>query len=85
MPDSTSPTGEPPREQIYRCGWCGLPTDQRGVPVAEDPDAYLAAHAGAKEELVHGECCPNGNEDEQERAASREMAMDAGDLNLEGW
>lgn len=77
MPDET--------EVIYRCGWCGYPTDQRGAPVPGDPAAYLEEHAGATEELVQGECCPRGNEEEQERAASREMAMDAGDLNLEGW
>lgn len=33
---------------------------------------------------TNGDCCPAGNQDEQERRVTREMAMDACDPSLEG-
>lgn len=46
---------------IFRCGWCGHPTDKHGNCIRE-PAKYLEENQGAKEILVNGECCPNGDE-----------------------
>lgn len=48
---------------LYRCGWCGHPTDKDGVPVhTDDPSAYVDSmeKSGAKTELLNGQCCPQG-------------------------
>lgn len=71
--------------KIYRCGWCGHPTDRDGEPIQQDPAGYLLAHQDATEELVQGECCPNGNESDREWVqVTREMAIDGGDRSMEG-
>jgi len=44
---------------IYRCGWCGLPTDKDGKPLEVNADEYLKLHDKAKTENTHGWCCQN--------------------------
>ena len=64
---------------LFRCGWCGHPTDKDGNPIhTDDPGAYVDSkmQAGAKEELLNGACCPNGNEDMN--PPTHDMLMDAG-------
>jgi len=69
----------------YRCGWCGHPTSSDGTPI---PYKTLRAHTvtdwdGA--EHLNGKCCPGGRYEERPvYQVTREMAMDAGDLSLEG-
>lgn len=59
------------RATIYRCGWCGTPVEADGSLLAVEkrrrwprPDQYLAAHADARVEHVHGFCCPDGGRDD---------------------
>ena len=88
----TMPDARPPAERtIYRCGWCGFPTDAKGdqlygVHTPAEADAYLAAHHGAAEQMTNGFCCPGGDQqgDRQRMQVTREMAIDAGDRSLEG-
>ena len=47
---------------IYRCGWCGMPTDKDGIPLeglqsAQECDKYLEDNAGAKVVLISGDWC----------------------------
>lgn len=52
---------------LYRCGWCGHPTDKDGVPIhTDDPGTYVQSMEtnGAKTELLNGLCCPQGSWDE---------------------
>jgi hypothetical protein len=48
---------------FYRCGWCGQPTDPKGVvlELVLIPDGSVGDWHNAK--LVNGECCPYGNEE----------------------
>lgn len=46
---------------IYRCGWCGYPTDKDGKLLKEDPDEYLERYKLSKVENTNGECCPHGD------------------------
>lgn len=50
---------------IYRCGWCGFPTDHKGkklpgVNSPEEADRYLKENENCEEILVNGDCCPDG-------------------------
>lgn len=71
----------------YRCGWCGQPTDETGVVLTMSQIGLASNRTdwdGAQP--VNGHCCPHGDQAEQERrdAITREMALDAGDPDLEG-
>lgn len=47
---------------FHRCGWCGQPTDPNGIVLELGliPDGSVEDWDNAK--MVHGECCPYGNE-----------------------
>lgn len=71
--------------KVYRCGWCGTPTNQNGTTlhgqafekVVRIIDTYGDGHT----EKTHGDCCRyEGNA----QKVTRDMAIDAGDLSLEG-
>lgn len=77
--------------KLYRCGWCGYPTDEEGHPL-KDENLKKATkiinnyELGIHQHLVNGWCCPNGNEPEDNRMVqiTRDMASDACDPSLEG-
>ena len=77
--------------KIYRCGWCGYPTDKEGEILRgeafEKAKNIINAYGGKQHtHLVNGECCPNGNYplEPNRIRVTRDMAIDAGDLSLEG-
>jgi len=53
---------------VYRCGWCGCPTDKDGEPLNPQGDAFKRAVRIIEETndattiKVDGQCCPNGDE-----------------------
>ncbi len=49
---------------IYRCGWCGHPTNKNGKPLKVDPEKYIEKHIGRKVINTQGYCC---QEEQQER------------------
>jgi len=72
--------------KIYRCGWCGAPTDENGrnlqggtfQRVVNIIEKYGDGHT----EKTSGDCCiPENN---LRNRVTRDMAIDAGDPNLEG-
>jgi hypothetical protein len=66
-PDAGERSAPPTGSVLYRCGWCGHPTDKDGVPShTDDPGAYVDAmeKSGAKTERLNGACCPQGDWDE---------------------
>ena len=66
--------------KCYRCGYCGRPTDEHGAAFIEQP-LDMAGYETA--EPTHGDCC--GHEQDREMVqVTREMAMDAQDMRLEG-
>jgi hypothetical protein len=75
--------------KIYRCGWCGYPTDKDGNTLHDEPfekakkiiDTY---GDGEHTHLVNGSCCPNGNYEPEYIRVTRDMALDAQDPSLEG-
>ncbi|MCP3681573.1 MAG: hypothetical protein GY861_02690 [bacterium] len=73
--------------KCYRCGWCGSVTDHRGVPYQHLWQIAIIDAVSNLEEAkqVHGECCRWEVEASRGQVVTREMAMDAGDLSLEGW
>ena len=47
-------------EGIYRCGCCGVPTDDKGLPLAMDPDEasdYIKKHKDYVNVSTSGHCC----------------------------
>lgn len=68
--------------KLYRCGWCGSPCNCYGNVLNyfnqadyENPNNII--------EQVPGDCCQH-KQDEQRMRVTRDMAIDAGDLSLEG-
>lgn len=53
--------------QIYRCGWCGCPTNKDGENFAFESEKFnettriIKEHGDAFTTLVNGQCCPNGH------------------------
>lgn len=66
---------------FYRCGYCGQPTDKYGEPL--DLEACKTWQED-KAELVHGNCCVHEQNQRQTIIVTRDMAIDAGDMSLEG-
>lgn len=68
-------------KKYYRCGWCGIPTDETGNPLSEkECDEWIEENA----ELVNGLCCANEQMEREHIIVTRDMAIDACDLSLEG-
>lgn len=61
---------------FYRCGWCGQ-------PLTIDECKQLTDEQLNSAELLNGDCCPPQQERET-IIVTRDMAIDAGDLSLEG-
>lgn len=66
---------------FYRCGYCGQPADKNGEPL--DLEACKTWQED-KAELVHGNCCVHEQNQRQTIIVTRDMAIDAGDMSLEG-
>ena len=66
---------------FYRCGYCGQPTDKDGEPL--DLEACKTWQED-KAELVHGNCCVHEQNQRQTIIVARDMAIDAGDMSVEG-
>ncbi len=66
---------------FYRCGCCGQPRDKDGEPL--DLEACKTWQED-KAELVHGNCCVHEQNQRQTIIVTRDMAIDAGDMSLEG-
>lgn len=77
--------------KLYRCGWCGCPTDENGNNL-KDENFKRAVNlienykADAHTHLVNGNCCPEGDGSHTSGMVqiTRDMAIDAGDRSLEG-
>jgi len=75
--------------KIYRCGWCGMPTDKDGEPLTYDDmkKEFLQIEDECDVELIQGICCENEQcEDESQSIiqVTHDMAIDAGMPELEG-
>lgn len=77
--------------KLYRCGWCGHPTDKEGKRLRDDAfkkaDRLIKTYdTKSHTEHLNGECCPQGSatSEEQYVQVTRSMAIDAGDRRLEG-
>jgi hypothetical protein len=66
---------------MYRCGYCGTPTDEHGVPLNNCSEISESELDNAT--LTQGECCRE-QEEEKYVIITRDMAIDAGDPSLEG-
>ena len=66
--------------KCYRCGYCGRPTDENGVAMIELPSDMTGYETA---DTTHGDCCRYEQEREMVQV-TREMAMDAQDMRLEG-
>lgn len=67
---------------FYRCGDCGQPTDKDGLPLDIEVCKLLTDDNLNSAEFVHGYCCPP--QQDNYIIVTRDMAIDAGDLSLEG-
>ena len=52
---------------VYRCGWCGTPTEENGNTLVFESVEFVRATTIIDEfgdiftKLVNGNCCPNGD------------------------
>lgn len=46
--------------QLYRCGWCGAPVDEKGHCLTIDQANAMTGDWNTAEQ-IHGDCCPNGD------------------------
>jgi len=70
---------------IYRCGYCGNFIDEQGNPYSPEETIRMLNGINMDEILLHGECCVYEQMQEKEYVTvTRDMALDAGDPNLEG-
>lgn len=70
--------------KLYRCGWCGHPCNEYGNPIS-DFNIVDYEDIANEVEMVHGDCCAHIQNNQSERMrVTRDMAIDAGDLSLEG-
>lgn len=64
-------------EQLYRCGWCGSPTDENGFCITIE-EANTLAGDWDKAILTYGDCCVGRESENLMREAwEREMHEDA--------
>ena len=72
--------------KIYRCGWCGSPTEKAGNELDGNPREkainIIETYGDYRTHKTNGTCCPPTHENTQR--VTRDMAIDAGDPNLEG-
>lgn len=75
--------------KIYRCGWCGTPTNLNGETLSGEAFKkavkILENYGDNKTHKTHGDCCINEQmQASQINYVTRDMAIDAGDPSLEG-
>ena len=68
---------------FFRCGWCGQPTNKEGQPLTINECKQLTDEQLNSAELLNGDCCPP-QQGRETIIVTRDMAIDAGDLSLEG-
>ena len=66
----------------FRCGWCGQPTDKDGQVLPLETIKAMNVDWD-KAEQTHGDCCRQEHETSRMQV-TREMAMDAGEPDMEG-
>lgn len=77
---------------LYRCGRCGTYTDKSGNPIdfekfPEEADRIYQINnefGDTTTESVNGNCCLDDEKTGFEMKVTRDMAIDAGDPDLEG-
>lgn len=74
--------------RIYRCGNCGNATNENGAVLEQEAFKkamnIIEKYHGKRTYLVYGDCCINQLSGQEPRYVTRDMAIDAGDLSLEG-
>jgi len=76
--------------KLYRCGWCGSPTNKDGIILSEEmfqkAIRIIDNYSDVRTELTQGMCCvaEQQNREANRMQVTRDMAIDAQDLSLEG-
>ena len=74
--------------KIYRCGWCGHPTDKDDNCLTdkalEKAKKIIEKYGDSHTIQVNGECCPPNQTSESMVQVTRDMASDAGMPEIEG-
>ena len=70
--------------KIKRCGYCGIPIDSECNPLSIEECNRLTGKQLNEAEQDHGNCCVNEQQEYNYTIVTRDMAIDAGDLSLEG-
>ena len=73
------------KNKIYRCGYCGTPVGLDGQPLSIEDCQMITDEQLNNAELIQGLCCEEEVCGQDNYVTiSKEMAMDAGDMSLEG-
>lgn len=74
-----------PKNIVFRCGYCGTPTDKEGNPMSIEYCQSLTEEQLNGAILTHGYCCyEEQHQHDKYIIVTRDMAIDAQDMNLEG-
>tara|TARA_R110000782_G_scaffold54142_3_gene114660 strand:- start:2986 stop:3249 length:264 start_codon:yes stop_codon:yes gene_type:complete len=76
--------GLKPTQALFRCGHCGQPTNSEGFVLSLEDICQLSEEMLNSAEMTHGECCAYNQQEPERMQVTREMAMDAQDMSLEG-
>ncbi|WP_422138343.1 hypothetical protein [Endozoicomonas sp. ALC020] len=66
------------RTELYRCGWCGQPTNKDGEPLTMSQIVLTKDTKWDAAKLVNGVCCKNNPIAIGHAAIQEEMLKDAG-------
>jgi len=71
--------------KIYRCGWCGTPTDKNGYTLSDNAFKkavnIIETYGDYRTHKTHGDCCIR---QQTQMRITKDMATDAGEPSLEG-
>lgn len=74
--------------KIYRCGWCGCPTNENGngldATLQKRVISIIEKYGDGHTQKTNGYCCAYEFAEQQKVQITRDMAIDAGDRSLEG-
>jgi uncharacterized protein with PIN domain len=72
------------KREIKRCGMCGTPIDENNRTLSLEEYNQLTKEQLNNAKLDYGDCCAYDEREDNYVQVTKDMAIDAQDMNLEG-